>query len=441
MQKINQLMHFLSTDIWRIRTRQLPKSRSFWINQLRIFLLAFQGFNEDRCQLRASALTFYTLLSVVPVLAMAFGFARGFGFDTVLQNQIVQNLPGQEEVARKMIAFANAFLENTKNGVIAGVGVVLLFWTVVQVLNNIEQSFNEIWGIQKGRTLARQFSDYLAMVLICPVLLITAGSLTVMVTNKIDFLAEKFVFLGPVGSALLYLFHFLPYIVVWLLFVFIYVFMPNTTVSWRSGIIGGIIAGTAYQIAQWGYITFQIGVSRYGAIYGSFAALPLFLTWLQVSWLIVLFGAEISFAEQNVETYEFEPDSLHVSNNFKRLVALCVAHVCIKKFAHGQTPVTSLEIAHELGIPLRLVNLVIYELTEAGVLSETKFEDGKSPAFQPAMDISVMTVQWVLQRLDQRGTDEVPLADTDEVKKIRASLAAISAAVGQAPANVALKDI
>jgi membrane protein len=441
MQRINQLMQFLSTDIWRIRTHQLPKSRSFWINQLRILLLAFRGFNEDRCQLRASALTFYTLLSIVPVLAMAFGFARGFGFDTVLQNQIVQNLPGQEEVARKMIGFANAFLENTKNGVIAGVGVVLLFWTVVQVLNNIEQSFNEIWGIQKGRTLARQFSDYLAMVLICPVLLIAASSMTVVVTSKADLLAEKLVFLGPVGGWLLYIFHFLPYMVVWLLFTFIYIFMPNTTVSWRSGLIGGILAGTAYQVTQWAYIMFQIGAARFGPVYGSFAALPLFLTWLQISWLIVLFGAEISFAEQNVETYEFEPDSLRVSHSFKRLTALNVAYVCIKKFAKGQAPVAALEIAHELGMPLRLVNLVIYELTEAGVLSETKFEDGKSPAFQPAMDISVMTIRWVLERLDHNGTDDVPFTETEETKKIQASLEAMSAAFDQSSVNIALKDI
>jgi membrane protein len=283
MQKITQLMQFLSTDIWRIRVGKLPKSRSFWINQLRILLLALQGFNEDRCQLRASALTYYSLLSIVPVFAMAFGFARGFGFDQLLQKQIIAKMPGQEEIVGKIIVFANTFLENTKGGIIAGIGVVLLFWTVVQVLNNIEQSFNEIWGIQKGRTLARQFSDYLAMLLVCPLLLIISGSMTVVVTSQMSFIAEKILFLGPVGSLLLYVFHFLPYVFMWLLFTFIYMFMPNTTVTWRSALFGGIIAGTAYQVAQWAYITFQIGVSNYGAIYGSVGGPPAGYKWASLS--------------------------------------------------------------------------------------------------------------------------------------------------------------
>ena len=441
MDKIKQLNQFLSTDIWRIRTHQLPKSRSFWINQLRIFLLAFRRFSEDNCQLRASALTFYTLLSIVPVLALAFGFARGFGFDQMLQEQIIAKMPGQEEAVQKIIGFANTFLENTKSGVIAGAGVLLLIWTVMKVLSNIEQSFNEIWGIKKGRAFGRQFSDYLAMLLVGPLLLIVSSSMTVMITSKTGFVAEKLAYLGPVGGLILYAFHFLPYVVMWALFTFLYIFMPNTTVTWRAALIGGVIGGTIYQVVQWIYIMFQIGVSHYGAVYGSFAALPLFLAWLQVSWLIVLLGAEISFAEQNVETYEFEPDSVKVSPNFRRLVALTVAHVCVKKFAKGEAPITAREIAQEVEMPLRLVNLVIFELTEAGVLSEAKMEDGKSPAFQPARDIAGLTVGMVSNMLNQRGTDDIPLAETKENKKLKASLEAMAKTFEQSPANVALKDI
>ncbi len=441
MQKFSQLQQFLSTDIWRIRAHQLPASRSFWINQLRILLLAFRRFNEDNCQLRASALTFYTLLSIVPVLALAFGFARGFGLDAMLQEQLVTKMPGQQEVVEKIIVFANSFLENTKGGLIAGVGVVILFWTVIKVLSNIEQSFNEIWGIKKGRGFARQFSDYLAMLLVAPLLLVTSGSMTVMVTNKTGVVAQKLAYLGPVGDLLIYLFHFLPFVVMWALFTFLYIFMPNTTVSWRAAIIGGVIGGTTYQIVQWIYIMFQIGVSHYGAIYGSFAALPLFLAWLQVSWLIVLFGAEISFAEQNIETYEFEPDSLNVSHNFRRLIGLTVAHVCVKKFAKGEAPITARQIAQEVEMPLRLVNLVIFELTEAGVLSEAKSEDAKSSAYQPARDISDMTVGAVLKMLNHRGIDDIPIPDSKEIKRLRASLEAAEKTFDQSSVSVLLKEI
>ena len=441
MHLFKNLIQFLSTDIWRIRAGKLPKSQSFLINQLRIFLLGFHGFNEDKCQLRASALTFYSLLSIVPVLAMAFGIAKGFGLDQLLQKQILAKMPGQEQVVGQMIGYANIFLENTKGGIIAGVGVALLFWTVIKVLGNIEDSFNEIWGVKKERSLSRKFSDYLSIMLICPILLVTSSSVTVLVTSQVKFVLAQLSFLGPISAIILFVLKFLPYCVMWVLFTFIYIFMPNTKVNFRSGLIGGIVGGTIYQVVQWVYITFQVGVSSYGAIYGSFAALPLFLVWLQISWLIVLFGAEISFAEQNVDTYEFEPDSLRASAAFKKLAALCIAHVCVKKFDQAQAPLTASEIAHVLEMPIRLVQLVLFELTESGVLSEVRSENGKSPAYQPARDISDLTIQSVSDLLDKKGMDNIPFAETQEIKTIRLSLVAMNEALNQSAGNLALKDI
>jgi membrane protein len=201
------------------------------------------------------------------------------------------------------------------------------------------------------------------------------------------------------------------------------------------------MGGTIYQAVQWVYITFQVGVTSYGAIYGSFAALPLFLVWLQISWLIVLFGAEISFAEQNVDTYEFEPDSLKASSQFRKLAALSIAHVCVRQFDRAQAPMTSYEIAHELEMPIRLVRLVLFDLTESGVLSEVKPEDGKSSAYQPARDIEDLTIQSVSDLLDGKGTDNIPFSETKEIKAIRQSLAAMNQLIKKSPVNLALKDI
>ncbi len=441
MHLIKSLIQFLNIDIWRIRSRKLSKSHSFFINQLRIFLLAFHGFNEDKCQLRASALTFYSLLSIVPVLAMAFGIAKGFGLDKLLETQILAKMPGQEQVVEQMIGYANIFLENTKGGIIAGVGVALLFWTVIKVLGNIEDCFNEIWGVQKERTLSRKFSDYLSIMLICPILLVASSSVTVLVTSQVTFVLSKLSFLGPVASLILYLLKFLPFCVMWVLFTFIYIFMPNTKVNFRSGLIGGIIGGTIYQTVQWVYITFQVGVSNYGAIYGSFAALPLFLVWLQISWLIVLFGAEISFAEQNVDTYEYEPDSLRASAAFKKMAALSVAHLCIKRFDRGQAPLSAAAISHELEMPMRLLQLVLFELTESGVLCEVKADDGKSASYQPARDIEDLTIQTVSDLMDKKGTNDIPFAETQEINAIRESLEAMNQSLKRSPANKALKDI
>lgn len=441
MHLINNLIRFINTDIWRIRARKLPRSQSFLINQLRIFLLAFHGFNEDKCQLRASALTFYSLLSIVPVLAMAFGIAKGFGLDKMLETQILAKMPGQEQVVGQMIGYANVFLENAKGGIIAGVGVALLFWTVIKVLGNIENCFNEIWGVQKERTLSRKFSDYLSIMLICPILIVASSSVTVLVTSQVTFLISKLSFLGPVADIILFIMKFLPFCVMWVLFTFIYIFMPNTRVNFRSGLIGGIIAGTIYQTVQWVYITFQVGVSSYGAIYGSFAALPLFLVWLQISWLIVLFGAEISFAEQNVDTYEYEPDSLRASASFKKMAALSVAHLCIKRFDRGQAPLTASAISHELEMPMRLLQLVLFELTESGVLCEVKADDGKSVSYQPARDIEDLTIQAVSELMDNKGTSDIPFAQKQEINAIRESLESMNRIFKESAVNRALKDI
>ena len=317
---ISRIIDFLKNDIWQIRLKSYPRPKSFLIRQLRIIVLAVRGFNEDKCKFRASALTFYSLLSIVPVIAMFFGIAKGFGLQQRVQNLIKTRLLGQEEITEKIIAFSNSLLENTSGGFIAGIGVALLFWMIIKVLSNVESSFNEIWGVKKSRSIGRKFSDYLSIMLVCPILLVMAGSLNVAINSQLQLITQKFTILNAIGPLVFVLLKLLPYCSVWITFTFIFIFIPNTKVKLKSALIAGIIAGTIFQLTQWVYIVFQIGVAKYGAIYGSFAALPLFLFWLQISWLIVLFGAELSFAHQNVETYEFEKDCLSVSLSFKKLL-------------------------------------------------------------------------------------------------------------------------
>jgi len=439
--KLKNFTEFLTTDIWRIRASQLSGSKSFWIRQLRIILLAVRGFDEDKCQLRASALTFFSLLSIVPVVAMAFGIAKGFGFQKILERKLVEQMPGQEEVVNRIITFSQSLLENTQGGVIAGIGIAILFWTVIKVLGNIENSFNGIWGIKKPRTLGRKFSDYLSIMLICPFLFIMSSSVTVLITSQVTLLVEKLAFLGPIGSLIITSMKILPYCVIWVMFTFIYVFMPNTKVNFKSGLFAGIIAGTIYQFVQWAYITFQIGASKYGAIYGSFAALPLFLIWLQISWLVVLFGGEISFAEQNVDTYEFESDSLKASDSFKRLLSLNITHVCARRFHEGLKPQTAADLSQELEIPIRLVNQLIFELAEAGILSEVKFGDTQVIGYQPARDIEDLTVHKVLELLDRTGVENIPVAETKSLQAIRNKLGQFQDALAKSPANMLIKDI
>ena len=441
LKKVSDTVQFLNADIWRLQAHKLPRRRSFWITQLRIVLLAVRRFNLDRCELRASALTFYSLLSIVPVVALAFAVAKGFGVEKVLADQLMEKMQGQEEVAQRIIGFAQSLLETTKGGAIAGVGIVLLFWTVIKVLGNVEKSFNDIWGVNTGRTMGRKFADYLSIMMICPVLLIIASSVTVLLTTQVSGLLERLSFLGSLADVLIWLLELLPYGVIWLVFTFIYVFMPNTKVELKSALWGGILAGTIYQLVQLTYITFQIGVSNYGAIYGSFAALPLFLVWLQLSWLIVLLGAEISFAHQNVGTYEFEQDCLAASHSFKRMIALMMTSLCVKHFLNAEKPLTAEAISRQLEVPIRLVRSVLAELTEARLLAEIRADGREDVAYQPACDTQRLTVAAVIERLDQQGVTTVPIVETADVQNLRETLKRYREIVEQSSANLRLQDL
>ena len=438
---INNLMKFLKADVWRIRLRGLSKRRSFGIRLLRIVLLAARGFANDRIHLRASALTLYSLLGIVPVLAMAFGIAKGFGFEKVLQKDLLEAFHGQEDVAIRIIDFAHSLLDATKGGVIAGVGLVVLFWAVIRVLRDIENSFNAIWGIKEGRSFARKFSDYLTIILICPILLVMSGSITIFISTQVEAMTARFAILGYINDLMLVFLKVLPYCVLWGLFAFLYILVPNTKVNFRSGLIAGIIGGSAFQAVQWGYIHFQVGVSRYNAIYGSFAALPLFLVWLQLSWSIVLIGAEIAFAHQNVETYEFEPDVQRISLSFRRLLSLMVAHLLTRRFAEGERPLNAQEISQVLEIPIRLLRGILFDLVHSGIVSEIKTPGGNDPAYQPAMALHHLTLARVLDAMDQRGATSIPVAETEASAVLAEALKSFKEAIDQSPANRLLKDI
>lgn len=399
---LTDLKIYLCEDIWRLKLSSLPKGRAFWINLLRVCVLTVQCFVKNKCQLRASALTFYTLLSIVPVAALLFGIAKGYGFEQGLQERLRESLVGHEEVAERIIAFSSSMLENVKGGMIAGVGVAILLWTVIRLLGNIERSLNEIWGVQSDRPLMRKLSDYLSMVMICPFLIIISGSATVFAASHLAGLANILPFSETINTLIQLAVRVLPLVITWLVFTFIYVFMPNTKVRMKSALAGGVAAGTLYHVLQASYIVFQVGVSRYNAIYGSFAALPLFLIWLQVSWLIVLLGAEISFAFQNVNIYELDPGDA-VSPATKKLFSLRIAREVVRDFQSSAPPPSDEELSQRLEIPIRTVRLILFELVSAGMLSEVSRKSDATSAYQPAMPPEQITAVKVIAALESLG--------------------------------------
>ncbi|MFH1984529.1 MAG: YhjD/YihY/BrkB family envelope integrity protein [Pseudomonadota bacterium] len=435
------VFQYLNTDIWRMRLADMPPLKRFWVRQLRVLLLSMSGFVKDRCTLRASSLTFFSLLAVVPVAAMAFGIAKGFGFRNMLERQLIERLPGQEAVISRIIEFAEQTLATAKGGLIAGVGITLLFYTVLKVLSNIEEAFNRIWGITTHRTLVRKFSDYLSMMFTAPLLVLISGSLTVFISSEVIEVSEQYHIMQYIGPAIYAGLKLLSTVLLWLLFTLIYVIMPNTRVRLFSGFVGGIIAGSAYQIAQWIYVSFQIGAARYNAIYGSFAALPLFIIWIQISWLIVLFGAEMSYAHQNADIHEHEPDYKNISPRYNKLLALQIAHLLVKQFITGEPAMTAEAISHRLQIPLRLVERDLGDMVDRSLVSRT--HSGKSGAvgYQPARDPHFFTVTSVLEALDKHGVNQLPIAETPELEKLSKTLNKFEELLKSSPDNLALKDL
>lgn len=432
---IARIVRFVKYDIWNIQREQFSATRSFFLKLARVVVLSIRGFDEDKCALRASALTFYTMLSIVPVLAMAFGVAKGFGFEALLERQLLERMQGQEEIARYVMTFAESMLENTRGGMVAGVGIALLFWAVVKLLGNIESSFNAIWGVQKGRSLSRKFSDYLSAMLLCPLLLVMASGINVLISGQVRDTVESLPLLELVGPMVFTLLELLPYCVMWGLLTFVYMFMPNTGVRVSAALAGGIVAGTLYQVLQMVYISFQIGVAQYNAIYGGFAALPLFLIWLNMSWLVVLLGAEISFAFQHADTYEFEPECRSLSPRYRRLMTLWVMHALVKGFEHARPAAGVDEISRRLRMPARLVQQIMTDLTRCGMAAEVSGAGTVRVGYQPARDISGITIAAVLEALDECGGSALPVLKNDELALLDQSLERFRVLVAGSPDN------
>ncbi len=440
---IKKTVQFLQEDIWSTPQRDLTPGRARWIRWLKVMILSVRGFGEDKCRLHASALSLFTLLSIVPVVAMAFGIAKGFGFEELLERQILEQLPEQQAILQQVMGFAKSLLANTKGGVVAGIGIVVLFWSVIKVIGYIEESFNHIWRVKKARTMARKFSDYLSLMLIGPVLMIVSGSATVFIRTQLNAFGpgSGIPLSEAISSLALFLMGLVPLGSLWLLFSFLYLFIPNTKVSISSGALAGIVAGTIYYLVQLAYVGLQVGVARYNAIYGSFAALPLFLVWLQLSWFIVLFGAEFSYYQQTLKAYEYYPAALRISNALKKIVALLLVHRVVKRFCSGEKPVTAAELATGLGLPIQLTAQLIDELKEAGLIAPVQLDENRTPGFQPARDPGSISIGSVIDGLELRGCNRLPIVSSKEFDLFSGALATFREEVNRSPGNRLLKEI
>ena len=396
-------IRFIKEDIWRISDRREGAVQQSLLRYSKLLLLSVRGFRDDLCLLRSSALTLYSLLSIVPVFAMLFGIAKGFGFEQILRARLLEQIPNQDSMALHLLDFAENMLANTKGGVVAGIGVIVLFWSVIKVIGNIEESFNAIWKIERGRSLSRKLSDYLSFVFLAPVLLVLSSSITVFVNTHVTWLMTV-IHLPAFGKWLiLKLLSLSPAVILSALFSFLFMFMPNRKVDLKAGVAAGMVTAVVYQILQWLYLSLQIGVSSYNAIYGSFAALPLFIVSLQMGWMIVLFGCELSFYLQNNVHLQQPVKFSELSLALQKAIALQIMRSIVLGFSERRPASTAGAIARELALPIPAVQAALAWLHHGGLIVELKTEDGESARFQPAFETSHLSVVSIIERLEHCG--------------------------------------
>lgn len=419
----------------------LKSSVPFWVRQKRIFYLLYKGIKRDNIYIKASALTFFSILSVIPLVALAFGIAKGFGLSDELRAQIIMQFHNQEQVMNWILDFANKTLEQTSGGWLAGIGVAFLFYAVGQLLGYVESTFNSIWRVEETRVWYRQVTDYLAVIILVPALFVASSSVTVFATTKLtDILTQSDMLDGlkPLVSLLVRL---IPFILLCTLSTAAFLAMPNTRVKLRSALIAGLFAGIALQILQIVYVESQMGIGRLGALYGSFAAVPLLMVWIQMSWVVVLMGAQLSYYMQNITRYEFEFDVQNVSPRQKKRLALLVMHSLVVDFVKGVKPRLPENISLELSLPVRTVHECLDLLHEASMVTEVWNEEFEKYVYQPATDINKMTLSFILEKLELSGSVHKIVINNADYRKIDAALTKFEGLVAASETNVLLRDI
>lgn len=433
------VFYFLTKEMWRAPVHQSKGLKNKLLNLLRTLYLAGRGYVSDRLNVRASALTYTTLLAVVPVAAIVIGIGRGFGFQAMIENELTKMLPGQTQLLDMLFDFVERYLEVAQSGVVIGIGIIFLLMSVWTILQSIEVAVNDIFQVKATRSVGRQLSDYLSIMLLLPILLILSSGFSVYLNTAMA--QNRFLdLLSPVLNVLMTL---IPYVISWFGFTILYILIPNTKVKFSNAVLAGFIAGFIFQAFQFLYISGQIWVSRYNAIYGTFAAIPLFLLWLQFSWTIVLFGAEIAFAAQNVQNFYFEKEVKNVSHRYRYFISILIMNLMCKRLMEGKGAMTPNEISSEYQIPIRLTNRVLNMMYEMKLITKAEGFNPKTEvsAYIPAVDINSLTVGKLFQLMFEHGSEDFKLDIKHLHKRHWKALLEVERSIASRVDDVLVKDL
>ena len=412
--KFSDIIQFVRYDMWRRTTTELDT----WYKRLgyrvaRTGALVVRGFTSKNLNDKAKALTYSLIFAVVPILAMIVAVAKGFGVADVIEKQLNASFLGETNMVPTIMAMVQRYLDTAQGGVFIGVGILILLWAVYSFFQSVETAFNRIWNVKKSRSILRQVTTYIAIVVLIPILIVCSAGIDIFVNSTIESTMHVEALHDFFHTSGVKMFQF---VVCWLMFTWMYIAIPNTKVRIWSGLIPGILMGTLFQLLQMLSVYLIALLSRTSIVYGAFASIPILMTWLQWTSLLILIGAEMSYAIQNNEQFEYEQDLNRMSRRYKDFVMLYLLSSIIKRFENDEAPYTAHELAIRDHLPIRLVNQLLGRMVETNVLREVYQEADEDKAYLPALDTHKMSVSMVMERIDMQGTEQFLQAPSEEMQ-------------------------
>ena len=401
--RIQRLREFVQYDLWRQSHMGVhaPKKRLLY-RFLQTIILVARGFKDQVLVVRANSLSFALLFAFIPMMALIFAIARGFGFEEILKDKISAGFLAEANIAPMLLEWIERYLETAREGLFLGIGLIVLIWAVHAFFNMLEKSFNSIWNVKKTRSFGRRMTNYVMTLLLVPVLVVVTSGISIFL-NSTGMLAPVLQAIEPIRKFML---RFIPFVVTSAVFTWIFIAIPNTKVKFSSAIIPGIIMGLLYQVVQSFSMFLVVLFTRMSIVYGAFSAIPLVLIWLNITCWLLLIGAELAFAIQNNEHFAYERDIETMSRRYKDYVMLYLLSVIIKRFEQGETPETIQQMAKKHYLPSRLVAQLLSRLEDTNIIRRVYIDNQEEQAFVPALDTNLISVEMVIGRISAQGTEE-----------------------------------
>ena len=391
-KKLADFFAYCSSGVWD------DTSNTTKVKVVKVINLSFRSFMDRDLQTKSMALTFSTVLAIVPAFAMLFAIGRGFGFQNLLEEQLFMNFPAQKSFITFALKFVDSYLTEASQGVFVGVGLIFLLYTLISLLSDIETAFNQIWDIKKDRSIFQKVTDYIAICLLVPVMMICSSGVSIFMSSTFQS-NDHFSFLTPLVNVAL---EASPFILAFLAFTISFCLIPNTRVKLKYAASAGAICAIMFQILQMLFLSGQLYVSKYNAIYGSFSFLPLLLIWLQLSWLILLFGCVLTYSMQNIFAFNFLDNSVPPSRSLETKVMLIIMAVIAKRFHQQEPPLTPQELSVSYNLPIRMVNRLCLKLKKAGLINMV-MKDQDNMGVAPALDTDELTVGNIFKKIETEG--------------------------------------